>query len=61
MTRCCLFVYDMISVWMGGIQMEKLDYKRKFKELYHPKPVPFRVDVVAQMKFIQIDCHGNSN
>ncbi len=41
--------------------MEKLDYKRKFKELYHPKPVPFRVDVVAQMKFIQIDCHGNSN
>ena len=40
--------------------MEKLDYKKKFKELYQPKPVP-SVVTVPQMIFIAIDGRGNPN
>lgn len=40
--------------------MEKLDYKKKFKELYQPKPVPSVLDV-PQMTFIAIDGRGNPN
>lgn len=40
--------------------MEKLDYKKKFKNLYQPKSVPSVIDV-PQMKFIQIDGKGNPN
>ena len=40
--------------------MEKLDYKKKFKDLYQPKSVPSVIDV-PQMKFIQIDGKGNPN
>lgn len=38
----------------------EVDYKKKFKEPYHPKLVPFVADV-PQMKFIGIDGHGNPN
>lgn len=40
--------------------MEKLDYKKKFKELYQPKSVPSVIDV-PQMKFIMVDGRGNPN
>ncbi len=40
--------------------MEKLDYKKQFKQLYQPKLVPSVVDV-PQMKFIAIDGKGNPN
>ena len=40
--------------------MKKLDYKKKFKELYQPNPAPSVVDV-PQMKFIQIAGRGNPN
>lgn len=40
--------------------MEKLDYKKKFKELYQPKSQPALIDV-PQMNFIQIDGRGNPN
>ena len=40
--------------------MEKLDYKKKFKELYQPKPVPSVVDV-PQIQFIMVDGKGNPN
>lgn len=40
--------------------MEKLDYKKKFKELYQPKSEPSIIDV-GEMKFIQIDGCGNPN
>lgn len=40
--------------------MEKLDYKKKFKELYQPKPTPSVIDV-PQMQFIAVDGNGNPN
>ena len=40
--------------------MEKVDYKKKYKELYHPKLQPSIIDV-PEMKFIQIDGAGNPN
>lgn len=40
--------------------MEKLDYKKKFKELYQPKPEPSIIDV-PEIKFIQVDGCGNPN
>ncbi|MEO3946376.1 GyrI-like domain-containing protein [Gorillibacterium sp. CAU 1737] len=40
--------------------MEKLDYKKVFKDLYQPKAGPHRIHV-PPMKFIQIDGHGNPN
>ncbi|WRS28701.1 GyrI-like domain-containing protein [Oscillospiraceae bacterium MB08-C2-2] len=40
--------------------MEKLDYKKKFKELYQPKTEPGVIDV-PEMKFVQFDGRGNPN
>ena len=40
--------------------MEKLDYKKKFKELYLPKSEPSVIDV-PEMKFIGINGRGNPN
>lgn len=40
--------------------MEKLDYKKKFKELYQPKQTPSIIDV-PEMKFLAIDGSGNPN
>ena len=40
--------------------MEKIDYKKKFKELYQPKGQPVVIDV-PEMLFIQIDGRGNPN
>lgn len=40
--------------------MDKLDYKKEFKELYNPKTVPSIIEV-PEMKFIQIDGRGNPN
>ena len=40
--------------------MEKLDYKKKFKELYQPKQTPSMIDV-PEMKFIMIDGSGDPN
>lgn len=40
--------------------MEKIDYKKKLKELYQPESVPSIVDV-PQMRFIAIDGKGNPN
>ncbi|WFA08939.1 GyrI-like domain-containing protein [Tissierella sp. Yu-01] len=40
--------------------MGKIDYKKKFKELYQPKTEPSVIDV-PEMKFIQIDGGGNPN
>lgn len=40
--------------------MEKLDYKKKFKQLYQPKAEPSIIDV-PNMRFIQIDGCGNPN
>ena len=40
--------------------MEKIDYKKKFKELYQPKSQPAVIDV-PKMCFIQIDGRGNPN
>lgn len=36
------------------------DYKKQFKELYQPKPVPSVIDV-PKMVFIQVDGRGNPN
>lgn len=36
------------------------DYKKQFKELYQPKPVPSVIDV-PEMVFIQVDGRGNPN
>lgn len=40
--------------------MEKLDYKKKFKELYQPKSQPAVIEV-PEMQFIQIHGWGNPN
>jgi len=40
--------------------MDKLDYKKEFKELYNPKTVP-SVIAVPEMSFIQVDGSGNPN
>lgn len=40
--------------------MEKIDYKKKYKELYLPKTKPELIDVPA-MKFIMIEGKGNPN
>jgi hypothetical protein len=39
---------------------DQLDYKKEYKNLYHPKAVPMIVDV-PKMKFIMIDGKGNPN
>lgn len=40
--------------------MDKLDYKKEFKELYCPKTLPSVIEV-PEMKFIQVDGRGNPN
>lgn len=40
--------------------MEKLDYKKAFKELYSPKTIPSAIEV-PEMKFIQVDGRGDPN
>lgn len=40
--------------------MEKIDYKKKYKELYLPKTKPELV-YVPDMKFIMIEGRGNPN
>lgn len=40
--------------------MEKIDYKKKFKELYQPKEQPVVIEV-PEMLFIQIAGRGNPN
>lgn len=40
--------------------MDKVDYKKAFKELYQPGTVPTTI-VVPQMNFIQVDGHGDPN
>lgn len=40
--------------------MEKMDYKKKFKALYHPKSQPSVIEV-PKIQFIQIDGRGNPN
>ena len=40
--------------------MEKIDYKKKYKELYQPKAQPAVIDI-PQMFFIQVDGRGNPN
>jgi len=43
-----------------GSVMNKLDYKKEFKDLYNPKTTPSVIDVPA-MKFIQISGRGSPN
>lgn len=40
--------------------MDKVDYKKEFKELYQPEATPKIIDVPA-MRFIQVDGHGDPN
>lgn len=40
--------------------MDKVDYKKAFKELYQPGTVPTTIEV-PQMNFIQVDGHGDPN
>ncbi len=40
--------------------MDKVDYKKVFKELYQPGTVPTTIEV-PQMNFIQVDGHGDPN
>ena len=40
--------------------MDKLDYKKEYKELYNSKTTPSVIDV-PEMKFIQVDGRGNPN
>ncbi|BCJ97074.1 GyrI-like domain-containing protein [Anaerocolumna chitinilytica] len=40
--------------------MDKVDYKKAFKELYQPGTVPTAIEV-PQMNFIQVDGHGDPN
>ncbi|SDJ59727.1 hypothetical protein SAMN05216192_1208 [Paenibacillus typhae] len=40
--------------------MDKMDYKKAYKELYQPKTVPGVVDV-PEMTFIQVDGQGDPN
>ncbi|MGG7142554.1 GyrI-like domain-containing protein [Clostridium nigeriense] len=40
--------------------MEKIDYKKKYKELYLPKTEPVEI-LVPEMKFIMVDGKGNPN
>lgn len=40
--------------------MEKLDYKKKYKDLYLPKTKPSIVDV-PEMTFVMVDGHGDPN
>lgn len=40
--------------------MEKLDYKKEYKDLYMPKAKPSVIDV-PKMQFIMIDGRGNPN
>lgn len=40
--------------------MEKLDYKKEFKDLYLPKAEPMLIDV-PNMKFIWVEGKGNPN
>lgn len=50
----------MLCVQIGGTQMEKLDYKKQYRELYQPKSVPAVVNV-PEMKFIAVNGRGNPN
>ena len=40
--------------------MEKLDYKKEYKDLYQPKKTPSVIDV-PEMTFITVDGKGNPN
>ena len=40
--------------------MEKLDYKKEYKDLYCPKPKPMLIDV-PNIKFIAVQGKGNPN
>lgn len=40
--------------------MHKIDYKKKFRELYQPKAQPAIIEV-PEMLFIKIDGKGNPN
>lgn len=40
--------------------MEKLDYKKEYKDLYLPKTNPTLIDVPS-MKFIMVEGKGNPN
>lgn len=40
--------------------MEKLDYKKEYKDLYQPKKVPSIIEV-PEMIFIAVDGKGNPN
>lgn len=40
--------------------MEKIDYKKKYKELYLPKTIPMEI-LVPKMNFIMVDGKGNPN
>jgi len=40
--------------------VEKIDYKKQYKELYNPKTTPMLIDV-PEMTFIAVDGRGNPN
>ena len=40
--------------------MEKIDYKKEYKDLYLPKTNPMLIDVPS-MKFIMVEGTGNPN
>lgn len=40
--------------------MEKLDYKKEYKDLYQPKKTPSVIDV-PEMRFITVEGSGNPN
>jgi hypothetical protein len=43
-----------------GIIMDRLDYKKKFRELYMPKTEPSLIDV-PEMVFVQVEGRGDPN
>lgn len=45
---------------MGKPMTEKLDYKKKYKDLYLPKAKPMMIEV-PEMTFIQVEGKGNPN
>lgn len=44
----------------GGVYMEKLDYKKVYKDLYLPKAKPMQIEVPS-MNFIMVRGKGNPN
>ena len=40
--------------------MEKLDYKKAFRDLYMPKTEPVLIEV-PEMTFLAVEGHGNPN